>query len=568
MEIKLESLLGNKKTARIGKINVKVGDVINTNDVLMQIESQKGNSPFKAKASYKIEEIKVEEGQEVLVGQVLFIVSGEEKNNKNNSQKPVMDYFGSLLKGKKETVNCDMIIIGAGPGGYVASIYAAKNGLNTVLIERENLGGTCLNIGCIPTKTFIKSSEIFHNTLNAEEFGILCDTPEVDMKKVVKRKEGIINNLVSGIDYLLKKNHVRLIKGEASFKDEKTIVVKKGKDEYTINAKNIIIATGSKMINRNIKGYDLPFVLNSTTALSYTKKPKSITVLGGGVIGMEFAFIYSNFGVKVNLVSHGKRILKTMDSDISEEITAIAKEKGINVFTSSSVKRVEKTENGEALVVFEKDGEEKYLVSENVLIAPGREPNIDGLNLDKTKVELNEGGSGIKVDDYLKTNVEGIYAIGDVTNKYQLAHVASHQGIVAVDNILNKNRKMDYNFVPDIVFTTPEIACVGMGEDAAKEKGLNIKVSKFPFSANGKALTMGEEKGFIKLIKDIDEGKIIGASLIGPDASTLIASLTLIIKNNIQEKDVIETIFAHPTTGEVIHEAALGLGIGAIHYHE
>ena len=564
MEIKLETISGHSKTSKIGKINVQVGDEVKTNEILLHLETNKGNSPFKAKGNFKIEEIKVSEGDEVKVGDILFIVSGESKT----SNKPKVDYFGNMIKGKKEDVKADLLVIGGGPGGYVAALYAAKKGLNTVLVEREKLGGTCLNVGCIPTKALVKSSEVYKDTLLGEEFGFEIENIKINMNKVIDRKNKIRENLVSGIDYLLSKNNVRVIKGDASFLDDKIIVAKRGKDEYKIEAKNIIVATGSKISKINIKGIDLPFVLNSKSALDNKNLPESITIIGGGVIGMEFAFIYSNFGVKVNVVEYMDRLLTMVDDDISEEIENIARLNGINIYTSSKVTKIEKSENGDAIVFFENEGKEKYLISENVLVAIGREPNMDGLNIEKAGIELNERGKGIKVDNTLKTNVPGIYAVGDVNNKMQLAHVASHQGIIAVDNILSEDKEMKYDCVPNVIFTAPEIASVGLTERDCIEKKINIKVSKFPFSANGKALTMGESRGFIKIIKDMDNNKIVGASLIGADASSLISTLTVIIKNNIKDEDIIDTIFAHPTTGEVIHEAALGLSIGAIHYHE
>lgn len=564
MEIKLETISGNNKTSKIGKINVQVGDNVKTNEILLQLETNKGNSPFKAKGNFKIEEIKVSEGDEVKVGDILFIVSGESKT----SNKPKVDYFGNMIKGKKEDVKADLLVIGGGPGGYVAAIYAAKKGLNTVLVEREKLGGTCLNVGCIPTKALVKSSEVYKDTLLGEEFGFEIENIKINMNKVIDRKNKIRENLVLGIDYLLSKNNVRVIKGDASFLDDKIIVAKRGKDEYKIEAKNIIVATGSKISKINIKGIDLPFVLNSKSALDNKNLPESITIIGGGVIGMEFAFIYSNFGVKVNVVEYMDRLLTMVDDDISEEIKNIARLNGINIYTSSKVTKIEESENGDAIVFFENEGKEKYLISENVLVAIGREPNMDGLNIEKTGIELNEKGKGIKVDNTLKTNIPGIYAVGDVNNKIQLAHVASHQGIIAVDNILSEDKEMKYDCIPNVIFTAPEIASVGLTEKACVENKINIKISKFPFSANGKALTMGENRGFIKIIKDIDNDKIIGASLIGADAASLISTLTVIIKNNIKDKDIVDTIFAHPTTGEVIHEAALGLSIGALHYHE
>lgn len=562
MDIKLESLTGHDKSAKVGKINVSIGDMVEINTVLLQVETGKGNSPIKAKGSYKIKEIKVNEGEEVKIGDTLIKVEVLEENNSNKNN---FNYFGNMIKGKDEKIETDLIVIGAGPGGYVSAIYAAKRGLKVVSIEKENLGGTCLNVGCIPTKALVKSSEVYYNLVNCNEFGLECENPKVNMGKIIDRKDKIKNTLVSGIDYLLNKNEVKQIKGEASFKDKRTIEVKSGRDKYSITGKNIIIATGSKISKINIKGIEEPFVLNSTTALSSKEKPKSITIIGGGVIGMEFAFMYSNLGVKVNAVEFADRLLTMVDSEISEEIKNIAEKKGITIFNSSKVSRIEKTENGEALVIFNKGEEEKYIVSEKVLVAIGREPNIEGLEIENANIKLNENLRGIEVSETLETNIDGIYAIGDVNNIMQLAHIASHQGIVAVDNILGENKTVDYSAVPNVIFTYPEIASVGLTEDQAKNNDIKYKTSKFYFQGNGKALTMGENEGFIKLVKDIEKDKIIGASIIGPDASSLVSTLTLIIKNNIKEDGIIETIFAHPTTGEVIHEAALELGIGGLH---
>ncbi|AYE33246.1 dihydrolipoyl dehydrogenase [Clostridium septicum] len=562
MDIKLESLTGHDKSAKVGKINVSIGDMVEINTVLLQVETGKGNSPIKAKGSYKIKEIKVNEGEEVKIGDTLIKVEVLEENNSNKNN---FNYFGNMIKGKDEKIETDLIVIGAGPGGYVSAIYAAKRGLKVVSIEKENLGGTCLNVGCIPTKALVKSSEVYYNLVNCNEFGLECENPKVNMGKIIDRKDKIKNTLVSGIDYLLNKNEVKQIKGEASFKDKRTIEVKSGRDKYSITGKNIIIATGSKISKINIKGIEEPFVLNSTTALSSKEKPKSITIIGGGVIGMEFAFMYSNLGVKVNVVEFADRLLTMVDSEISEEIKNIAEKKGITIFNSSKVSRIEKTENGEALVIFNKGEEEKYIVSEKVLVAIGREPNIEGLEIENANIKLNENLRGIEVSETLETNIDGIYAIGDVNNIMQLAHIASHQGIVAVDNILGENKTVDYSAVPNVIFTYPEIASVGLTEDQAKNNDIKYKTSKFYFQGNGKALTMGENEGFIKLVKDIEKDKIIGASIIGPDASSLVSTLTLIIKNNIKEDGIIETIFAHPTTGEVIHEAALELGIGGLH---
>lgn len=564
MDIKLKSIMGKEKTAVVGKINVSNGDAIEVGQIILQLETKKGNSPLKSEIKGTVEEILISEGQTVEIGQSLINVKSESVEG----QKSNMDYFGSMIKGKKEDINTEILIIGGGPGGYVAAIHAAKNNKKVVLIEKKSLGGTCLNEGCIPTKAIVKSAEVFSHITHSQNFGIEVNSVKADMGKIIARKNGITETLVSGIEYLMNKNDIRVIKGSASFLEDGKIVVKSGKDEYTIEAENTIIATGSITSNINIPGIDNKFVMNSTQALDCKDDFDSVTIIGGGVIGMEFAFIYANFGIKVNVVEYFDKVLTMVDSDVSQEICSIAKDKGIGIYTGSKVTKIVKDETGKAVVFFEKGDEEKFIVSDRVLVATGRQPNVEGLELEKTKINANENGKGIAVDAGMSTSVKNIYAIGDVNSKMQLAHVASHEGIVAVDNILGKNAQMDYSAVPNVIFTSPEIANVGINEDAAVKAGLNIKISKFPFGANGKALTMGEPEGFIKLVKDLDTNKIIGGSIIGPEASALISSITLMINSVISEEDLIHTVFAHPTTGEAIHEAVLGLGKGALHYHE
>ncbi|NWL87988.1 dihydrolipoyl dehydrogenase [Paenibacillus sp. 79R4] len=568
MIIKLEQLTGHAKQAKIGKLNVAEGDQIEIGQPLLQLESKKGNSPVHSKYKGKIEKVLVDEGQEIEIGQSLFEMTAEETAAAPSEVKPKLDYFGGLLKGKKEDVRTDLLVIGAGPGGYVAALYAAKKGIQTVLVEKDSMGGTCLNVGCIPTKALIKSSEVFHQMMHADDFGLSVKEIELDMAKVIDKKDEIKGSLVSGIEYLLGKNNVRVIKGDASFLNDHHVLVKNGKDEYTIEADNTIIATGSQIADIALPGIDHEFVMDSTSALAYRKNISSVTIIGGGVIGMEFAFLYSNFGIQVNVLEFCDRLLTMVDKDVSEEIAHIAAEQGIGVFNGAKVTRIEKDQTGKAVVIFEQGGVEKFITSEKVLVAIGRTPNIDGLELEKTGVKLNDNRKGIAVNEHLQTSLAHIYAIGDVTNRIQLAHVASHEGIAAVDHILGTAAHMDYEMVPNVIFTSPEIAEVGLNEDQARLLGRNIQVSKFPFQANGKALTMREGRGFIKLVKDLDSNKLIGASIIGPEASALISTLTIMIGSGIPEEEIAHAIFAHPTTGEVIHEAILGFGVGALHYDE
>ena len=558
MIIKMSVIPGGKM-GKVGKINVKVGDKVAIGDILAQVETGKGNRPVKAACEGSIHKIYYEEGADIASNAEMFEITENLSDTGSNSTDI------EHATPEKEKIVSDLLIIGGGPGGYVSAIYAAKNGLKVTLVEKAELGGTCLNVGCIPTKALVKSSEICHDVKNSSLFGIEIDGEvSVNMKQVIDRKDKVKDQLVSGIDFLMKKNKIQVISGQAAFVDKNTVSVKDTKN-YTIKAKNIIIATGSKISNIKIPGIQLPFVMNSTTALSDPELPKSITIIGGGVIGMEFAFIYKNLGVDVHVIEFMDRLLTMVDSDISKEIQDIAEENHINIHAGSKVTKIQSSVDGKAVTTYEDKDGEHILVSDKVLVAIGREPNLDGLSIDNSGVLLNEDGKGIQVDDTMSTNINHIYAIGDVTNIIQLAHVASHQGITAVDNILGKHRTMDYSAVPNVIFTSPEIASVGMGEDEGRIKGVDIKVSKFSFAGNGKALTMNEPRGFVKLIKNNETGKIIGGAIIGADASSLISSLTLAIANGLTEEEITKTIFPHPTTSEVIHEAALDFGIGALH---
>lgn len=560
MEIKMAVIPGGKKGS-VGKINVKAGAQVAAGDILAQVETGKGNRAIKAAADGVIRQVLVEEGSEVSSQQTMFVMEPQQASDspETEPQHPVTG------EQKTQEMDTDLLIIGAGPGGYVAAIYAAKKGLKVTLVEKEKLGGTCLNVGCIPTKALVKSSEVCHSVRHSSFFGIEAGTAlQVNMQQIIRRKDEVKEKLISGIGYLMEKNSIQVIRGQASFLSDKQVCVT-GEGKTVISAKHMIIATGSKISKVNIPGIELPFVMNSTDALSCTELPASITIIGGGVIGMEFAFIYRNLGVEVQVVEFMDRLLTMLDHDLSDELRLAAEQAGIRIHTGAKVTRIQRADQGQAIVTYETRDGEHLLVSEKVLVAIGREPNMDGLELDKAGIQLNERGRGIAVDSRMRTNVEHIYAIGDVTNILQLAHVASHQGITAVDAILGENTVMHYTAVPNVIFTSPEIASVGLLERECREQGLDYRVSKVSFSSNGKALTMNEPDGFIKLIKDNPSGRIVGGAIIGPDAASLISTLTLAIANGLTEEQIRDTIFAHPTTGEVLHEAAFGLGIGALH---
>ncbi|CAH2214784.1 dihydrolipoyl dehydrogenase [Tepidibacter aestuarii] len=565
IEIKLEQLSGESKSGKVGKINVKIGDEIKEGDELLQVESQKGNVSVKSNANGIIEEIVIDEGDTINIGDVLFKIDGV-KTEDGTSKTGGFNYFNNLMQPQKEEIEADITVIGAGPGGYVAAIYAAKQGKKVIVIEKEHVGGTCLNHGCIPTKALVRSSEVYRNMKEADSFGLFADNVSVNMEKVINRKDEIKNQLKNGIEYLLQKHNIQKLDGNGEIIDANTVFVKANRTETTINTKDIIIATGSEPSMVPIKGIESKNVLTSKEALQMKNLPKKLVVVGGGVIGMEFAFIYASFGVEVFVVEYANQVLASLDNDVCDEISEIAKENGIKLYTSSKVEAIDETENGECVVSFSQDGESKYISCDKVLASVGRQPYFEGLGIEKLEIEMNDKKKGIKVNEKMQTNISNIYAIGDVTNIIQLAHVASHQGIIAVDNILGKNKTIDYSTVPSAIFTEPEIAVVGITEKIANEKGIEIEIGKFPMSANGKALTLGEAKGFVKIIKEKSTGKIIGSTIIGAHATDLLASVTLCINNGLTTEQITETIFAHPTTAESIHEAALNVEGGAIHF--
>ncbi|MFW5749923.1 MAG: dihydrolipoyl dehydrogenase [Halanaerobium sp.] len=455
-------------------------------------------------------------------------------------------------------------IIGSGPGGYVAALRAGQLGADTVLIEKEALGGTCLNWGCIPTKAFVRSAEVFADIQNAEDFGIKVEKAELDFPAVVKRKDKIVNRLVRGIDHLLEKNNVDRIDGWASFIDQKHIKVEKDSETVEIEAENIIIASGSQAAAIPIPGADSADILDSRAALDLEELPQSMVIVGGGIIGMEFAFIFRNFGVEVTVIEYLDQLVSGVDAEIASELNRSARRRRISVKTSAEVKEIKKKDTGFE-VTYQTKGREKTAEAEKVLMAVGRKPYTEGLGLENIGVEVSEKRGAVQVNEKMETNVEGIYAVGDVTDKILLAHVASHQGVIAVENIMGIDKKMNYQAVPGAIFTSPEIGTVGLTEAEAEERGINYEVGTFPFAASGKVMAMGEREGKVKIIAEKESGKIIGGALIGIESSDLIAELTLAVNLGLTAENLRETIHAHPTTAEVIHEAALDLADASIH---
>lgn len=445
----------------------------------------------------------------------------------------------------------ELVIIGAGPGGYVGAIRASQLGIKTAVIEKDKPGGVCLNIGCIPSKALIHQAEKFNAISDLEKMGIKVDTSEFDYKQVFKKSRLAAKKLSKGVQFLLKKNKVDYIEGEASFKDKNTILV----NEEEIHANQIIIATGSRP--KQIPGFviDEENILSSTGALMLEKLPKKMLILGSGAIGVEFSHVFSSFGVEIHLVEMLDNIIPTEDEDISKELEKAFKKRKINCYTSTKATGVEKTENGLTVTLKDKEGNEEKLEVDKILLAVGRDTNIEGLDLDKIGVEL-ERGNFIKTGDYYETSVKDVYAVGDVVSSPLLAHVASKEAEIAVEHIAGKEpeKKLDPTIIPGAVYCEPEIGSFGLKEKDIQDK--KVKVSKFPYKAIGKATAIEQSEGFIKLITDENSGEILGASIIGAQATELIHELLLAKDSGIFTEKIAQLIHAHPTLSEGLMEAS------------
>ena len=440
-----------------------------------------------------------------------------------------------------------LMIIGAGPGGYVAAIRAAQLGLEPVIVEKERVGGTCLNWGCIPTKAHISLAETHNLAKNSEYLNITAG--DINWKNILTYVNGAVNKNRAGINYLFKKNQIRLVSGTASFTGEKTVKV--GEDEF--EAENIIIATGSKI--RDIRAFpvDGKNIISSDQALYQEKLPESLAIIGGGVIGVEIAYIYHSFGVQVTIIEAMKTIIPFEDKDIARELTKEFKKKKIKIHAGTSVHKVEKTESG-MLITLENG---KTVEAKQVLSSVGRAPNIDGLNIEKSGVKLDPKGF-IATDSLFRTNISGIFAIGDVIATPMLAHTAEHEGIIAVEQISgNKVHEIDYRLNPGCIYCQPSIASMGYREQELIEKEIPYKVGKFPFSANGKAIASGHSTGFVKVLLDDKTHKIIGAHIIGFGATDLISEFIAAMNIGATAEQLINSIHPHPTLCEATLEALL-----------
>ena len=436
-------------------------------------------------------------------------------------------------------IQTDLIIIGSGPGGYQAARYAAQQGLKVVIVENSHAGGTCLNCGCIPTKTFAHEAELLRNPLLTDE-----DRLRWNFNTLLERKQAIVEQLRKGVETILQHPNITFVKGFGRLSGIHSVTV--GDEEFT--AKNIIIATGSHAKLPPVDGINDPLVMTSTELLSCSSIPKQLCIIGAGVIGMEFASAFNAFGCKVTVVEYMKECLPTIDGDIAKRLRKSLEKQGVTFIMQAGVSSIQ---NG--TVTYEKKGKQATVVADSVLVATGRAANTDNMGLEGVGVEFNR--QGIVVDDNMQTNIPGIYAIGDVNGKMMLAHAATFQGYRAINHILGKDDLINFDIMPAAIFTYPEAASVGISEENAKQAGLDYSCGKGFYRANGKALSMGETEGLLKLIADKD-GKIIGCHVFGVHAADLVQEVTSLMNKNATVEDLKNIIHIHPTVGEILLSAA------------
>ncbi len=459
----------------------------------------------------------------------------------------------------------NLIVVGSGPGGYVAAIRASQLGLKTAIVERSELGGICLNWGCIPTKSLLKSANVFEYLQHAEEYGItISGEAKPDFKAMVDRSRGVADGMSKGIQYLLKKNNVEVIKGTGKLKAKNTLeVTDESGAKKDVSADHILLATGARSRELPNLPQDGEKVIGYRQALTLKKQPESMIVVGSGAIGSEFAYFYNAIGTKVTLVEYLPNIVPVEDEEVSKQLGRSFKKSGINVLTSAEVTQIDKSGDKVKATVKTKKGEEVH-EADVILSAVGISPNIENLGLEELGVKVENGK--VQVDEFYQTSVPGVYAIGDIVPGQALAHVASAEGIICVEKIAGHHPEpLDYGNIPGCTYTSPEVASVGLTEKAAQEAGYELKVGKFPFTASGKASAAGQKDGFVKLIFDAKYGELLGAHLIGANVTEMIAELVSARKLETTGHEIIKTVHPHPTMSEAIMEAAAAAYDEVIH---
>jgi dihydrolipoamide dehydrogenase len=453
--------------------------------------------------------------------------------------------------------NYDVIVVGAGPAGYVCAIRSAQLDLNTAIIDKQWLGGVCLNIGCIPSKALLKNAEIAHTLRKrGKEFGFSLDNLKIDYSVAVKRSRKVSDRLTKGVGFLMKKNKIDVHMGLAKLvaRDQLEVTDSDGNTE-TLQAKNVVIASGARAIVPSGWEVDGEQVLTYNEAILQERLPESVIVIGSGAIGVEFATIWNSYGVDVTIVEMLPHIVPLEDEEVSVELAKALKKQGIKLLNNHMVASVT-AKNGKVKVVVSSEGEEKTLQAEQALVAIGVEPNSQNIGLEELGVELSEKGM-IEIDERMSTNIPGVWAIGDVTGKLMLAHAGSAQGIVCAENIAGVDTyTLDYEMLPKVTFSNPQVASFGMTEKTAAERGYEVNIGRFPFQANGKALGLGESAGWVKIVSDAKYGEILGAHMIGPEVTELLPELTLAQMMEITPTEIARNVHAHPTLSEMLMEAA------------
>lgn len=462
-------------------------------------------------------------------------------------------------------MNYDLIVIGSGPGGYVAAIRASQLGMKVGIVEKAEIGGVCLNWGCIPTKSLLKSAQVFEYLNHAQDYGISIEgKATADFSAMIKRSRDVAAGMSKGVQFLFKKNKIEVIEGTGKLTKDKKVEVTRGDGKKeTIEAKNVILATGARSRQLPNLPQDGKKIIGYRKALSLEKQPESMVVVGSGAIGSEFAYFYNSIGTKVTLVEYLNNVVPLEDEEVSKQLGRSFKKSGVKVMTSSEVTSVDTSGDKVKVVVKTKKGEET-IEADIVLSAVGIAPNIEDIGLEDAGVEVEKGR--VKVDEYYQTTAKGIYAIGDIVPGQALAHVASAEGIICVEKIAGLDvEPLNYGNIPACTYTTPEVASVGMSEKAAKEAGYELKVGKFPFSASGKASAAGQKEGFVKLIFDAKYGEVLGAHMIGANVTEMIAEIVSARKLETTGHEIIKAVHPHPTMSEAVMEAAAAAYDEVIH---
>ena len=458
----------------------------------------------------------------------------------------------------------DVTVIGGGPAGYVCAIRLSQLGLKTACVEsRGSLGGTCLNIGCIPSKSLLNMSESFHKAKNFSNIGIETGEIKLNLEKMMSNKESSVATLTKGVEFLFKKNKVTYIKGVGSFNEKNEILVKNDKSEIKIKTDKTIISTGSEPLSLPGIDFDEKKILSSTGALNISKLPKKMVVVGGGYIGLEMGSVWSRLGTEVHVVEYLDHITPGLDKEISNEFMKILKKQNIKFELNTKVEKITKNDKGVVIETTNKDSKNN-IEADVVLISVGRKPYTDKLNLEKIGVNLDKKGK-IKVNKNFETNVKNIYAIGDVIDGPMLAHKAEEEGIAVAELIAGQSGHVNYDIIPGVIYTSPEVAYVGKNEEELKEKKINFKVGKFPFTANSRAKAINEPEGFVKILAESKTDRVLGVHIIGPHAGEMIAEMSVAMEFGASSEDIARTCHAHPTFSEAIKEAALSVDKRQIH---